>query len=177
MRRLLIVMFSAIGLLMFGSAGLMMQDQLMPRQKLEPFTADIVHVHKSERRMDLLAGGAVKASYRVALGGNPHGRKQQEGDRRTPEGRYVIDWRNPESRYFLSLHISYPDAEDKQNAAERGVSAGGDIMIHGQPNGFGVGGAILQNIDWTNGCIAVTNADMQEIWDHVPDGTPIEIRP
>ena len=139
--------------------------------------ADLIKVDKSDRQMQLLRSGEVIASYQIALGDAPEGHKMQEGDERTPEGRYVIDWRNPKSSYFLSLHISYPDANDKARAKAAGVSPGGDIMIHGQLNGFGMMETGLQKFDWTNGCIAVTNAQMQEIWGAVPDGTPIEITP
>lgn len=177
MRRLLMLSALVLLLLLAGTVALLMHNQLMPKAERGPFTADLIRVDKSERRMELLRSGTVMASYRIALGGNPLGHKQQEGDERTPEGRYVIDWRNPKSRYFLSLHISYPDENDRKQAVQRAVNPGGDIMIHGQPNGYGAGGALLQNIDWTNGCIAVTNEDMQEIWNLVPDGTPIEIAP
>lgn len=137
----------------------------------------MIRVDKSARLMQLLRNGEVIASYQVALGDAPEGHKMQEGDERTPEGRYVIDWRNPNSSYFLSLHISYPNEQDRARARAAGVSPGGDIMIHGQPNGFDALGSQLQNFDWTNGCIAVTNAHMQQIWDAVPDGTRIEITP
>ncbi|MGB8819032.1 MAG: L,D-transpeptidase family protein [Rhizobiaceae bacterium] len=139
--------------------------------------ADMIKLDKSERRMQLLRDNRVIAAYAVALGDAPEGPKQKEGDERTPEGRYTIDWRNPKSSYFLSLHISYPDANDKARAKAAGVPPGGDIMIHGQPNGYDVAGAVLQKFDWTDGCIAVTNDEMQQIWDAVPDGTPIEIIP
>lgn len=139
--------------------------------------ADLVRVDKSARLLQLMRNGTVIASYPVALGDAPEGHKMQEGDERTPEGRYVIDWRNPNSSYFLSLHISYPNAQDRARARAAGVSPGGDIMIHGQPNGFDASGSGLQKFDWTNGCIAVTNAQMEQIWDAVPDGTPIEITP
>ena len=176
MRGILKIAFVALVLLIAGTAALIIQDQL-PKAQREVFVANAIRVFKSERRMELLLEGQVKARYAIALGGNPLGHKQQEGDERTPEGRYAIDWRNPNSRYFLSLHISYPDETDRNSAAERGVSPGGDIMIHGLPNNYGATTLLLQNIDWTNGCIAVTNEDMQEIWDSVPDGTPIEIMP
>lgn len=137
------------------------------------FVADWVIVDKSERRLDLLAGGQVMASFPIALGGNPIGHKERGGDGRTPEGSYVLDWRNPNSRFHLSLHVSYPNAEDKARADAAGVSPGGDIMVHG--HGLGFPG--LLPWDWTDGCIAVANADMDAIWTAVPDGTPIEIRP
>ena len=133
--------------------------------------ADRVIVNKSRREMLLLRGESLLRAYRVALGPNPEGHKQQEGDGRTPEGRYRIDRRNPKSRYHLSLHISYPNEADIECARELGVSPGGDIMIHGQKDGQ------LRETDWTQGCIAVTNEEMDEIWDLVPDGTPIDLNP
>jgi murein L,D-transpeptidase YafK len=138
---------------------------------------DLVHVDKSERRMSLLSKGKVLRSYRIALGANPIGHKQQEGDERTPEGRYVLDWRNPNSCCMRSLHVSYPNAADKAAARRLGVDPGGMIMIHGQVNGFGWWGWLIQLFDWTNGCIAVTNQEIDEIWQRVEVGTPIEIRP
>jgi murein L,D-transpeptidase YafK len=139
--------------------------------------ADFIKVDKSERLMQLLRKDKVIATYNIALGDNPEGHKQQEGDERTPEGQYIIDWRNPKSGYFLSLHISYPNPNDIARAKDAGVSPGGMIMIHGQPNGYSAATPVLQSFDWTNGCIAVTNAEMKQIWDAVPDGTPIEISP
>lgn len=138
---------------------------------------DLIKVDKSERLMSLFKDGATVATYKISLGGNPKGHKFQEGDERTPEGRYAIDWRNPKSGYFLSMHISYPNDKDKADAKAAGVSPGGNIMIHGQPNGYASVAPILQGFDWTNGCIAVTNVEMQQIWDAVPNGTPIEISP
>lgn len=139
---------------------------------------ETVLVEKGERRLQLLgADGTVLKSYTIALGGDPLGHKQREGDGRTPEGRYTIDWRNPQSAYHLSLHISYPDQDDTRRANERGEDPGGMIMIHGMRNGLGWLGSLHQYVDWTDGCIAVTNAEMDEIWQLVPNGTPIEIRP
>ena len=140
--------------------------------------ADLIRVDKSERRLDLLRGNVVLARYHIALGTSPVGGKVKEGDRRTPEGRYVIDWRNAKSGYHLSMHISYPNADDIAKAKAIGASAGSNIMIHGQPNGYAVPASLLlQQIDWTFGCIAVNNSDMEEIWKSAPDGTPIEINP
>lgn len=140
--------------------------------------ADMIRVDKSDRRLDLLRGGKVVATFAVALGRSPEGGKQMEGDMRTPEGRYTIDWRNPGSHYYRSLHISYPDKADKARAAKLGVAPGGDVMIHGQPNGYALPASLLlQATDWTFGCIAVSNADMNVIWNAVPDGAPIEILP
>ncbi len=139
--------------------------------------ADRIEVHKAARRLDLLRDGRVLASYRVALGFAPLGHKEREGDGRTPEGSYLIDWRNPQSSFHLSLHVSYPDAADRARAAAAGVSPGGDIMIHGQPNGLRGLRSGHPDKDWTVGCIAVTNREMREIWARVADGTPIRIHP
>jgi murein L,D-transpeptidase YafK len=138
---------------------------------------DLVRVDKSERRMELLEKGVVIKHYKIALGDAPIGHKQQEGDERTPEGRYILDYRNPNSRYFKSLHVSYPNQLDKAFAKAHSFDAGGMIMIHGQRDGFGWASAITQRIDWTNGCMALNNKDMQEVWDLVKTGTPIEILP
>ena len=121
--------------------------------------------------MMLLRGESVLRVYRVALGGEPVGHKEREGDGRTPEGNYTIDRRNPRSRFYLSLRISYPNADDRSRAAELGVDPGGDIMIHGLKDG------LVREGDWTQGCIAVTDAEMDEIWALVPEGTPIRIDP
>lgn len=136
-----------------------------------------VIVHKAERRLDLLAGDRLLRSIPVALGGDPLGHKAEEGDEKTPEGRYVLDWRNPGSSYHRSIHVSYPDAGDVAAAKAAGKDPGGMIMIHGQRNYFGWLAPVTQLFDWTNGCVAVTNADMDAIWDMVPNGTPIEIKP
>lgn len=132
---------------------------------------------KRERRMQLLRAGEVLREYKIALGGNPIGPKRARGDRRTPEGRYVLDWRNQDSAYHRALHISYPNDEDARRAAEMGVNPGSGIMIHGLPNGEGWIGEAHRGMDWTLGCIAVTDQEMDEIWELVDDCTPIEIRP
>jgi murein L,D-transpeptidase YafK len=139
--------------------------------------ADLIKVSKSQRQLLLLRDSKIIASYKISLGRNPLGHKQKEGDMRTPEGRYIIDWRNPKSGYFLSLHISYPNEADVAKASQAGVAPGGMIMIHGQPNAYASAAAVLQGFDWTYGCIAVTNAEMKQIWDAVPDGTSIVIEP
>jgi murein L,D-transpeptidase YafK len=136
------------------------------------FQVNRVVVHKGRRELVLLHGASVVRSYRIALGRDPLGHKQQEGDGRTPEGRYTIDRRNPKSAYHLSLHISYPNETDRERAAAAGVDPGRDIMIHGMPNdGRACAG------DWTQGCIAVTDSEMDEIWELVPDGSAVEIYP
>ncbi|MDK1386877.1 L,D-transpeptidase family protein [Sinorhizobium sp. 8-89] len=146
-----------------------------PEMAAPELQAKEVLVDKSERTLRLLRDGTTLGEYSVSLGGNPLGHKERQGDRRTPEGDYLIDWRNPKSRYHLSLHISYPDAADKTRAASAGEDPGGDIMIHGLPNGWGFIGRLHLFLDWTDGCIAVTDEEMREIWSRVPDGTPIRI--
>jgi murein L,D-transpeptidase YafK len=136
-------------------------------------------VKKSERKLVLIKDGAPLRQYRVALGDNPFGPKMQEGDERTPEGEYILDWRNPNSSYYKAIHVSYPNERDVQFARAMGVSPGGMIMIHGLPS-YVRSPAILREYngrDWTNGCIAVTNQEMDEIWSLVRDGTPIQILP
>lgn len=139
--------------------------------------AERVIVEKSRRELLLMKGDAVLKRYRIALGGAPLGHKRQEGDRRTPEGRYTIDSRLRRSAYHRALHISYPDVNDRAQAEARGVSPGGQIMIHGIRNGLGWIGRLHTAFDWTLGCIAVTNAEMDELWRAIADGTPIELRP
>ena len=134
---------------------------------------DRVLVLKTERRLMLMRGDTVVRSYRVALGRNPHGHKQYSGDGRTPEGSYTLDGRNPASQYHLSMRVSYPNAYDAARANSLGAHPGGQIMIHGQPNGY----AGLRRGDWTEGCIAVSNRAMEEIWASVAQGTRIEILP
>jgi murein L,D-transpeptidase YafK len=140
-------------------------------------TADRIVVVKTDRTLTLYRGTQVLRTYKVALGRTPVGPKQEEGDGRTPEGVYVISGRNPQSAFHRSLRISYPNAADRRRAAARRVRPGGDIMIHGLPNGMGALGAAHVSRDWTEGCIAVTDAEIEEIWRMVPNGTRIEIRP
>ena len=136
-----------------------------------------VLVDKSEKTLQLLSDDTVLKTYPVSFGANPEGHKRQEGDERTPEGHYLIDWRNAQSSFYRSLHISYPNSADVAGARAAGVSPGGQIMIHGMRNGLGWLGKLHRYVNWTDGCIAVTNAEMDEIWAAVADGTPIEIRP
>ena len=144
---------------------------------LEKGSADRILIEKAERRLTLFSKGEVLKSYRIALGGNPVGPKERQGDNKTPEGTYIIDARNRDSRYHLSLHISYPNESDKKRARELGVPPGGDIMIHGIKNGFDWVGEAHAEIDWTRGCIAVTDQEIEEIDKLAPIGTPIEIWP
>ena len=139
--------------------------------------ADKVLIEKKARRLTLLTKGEVIKTYKIALGGNPVGPKERQGDNKTPEGTYIIDSRNADSGYHLALHISYPNEADQKRARELGVSPGGDIMIHGLKNGFAPLGASHAEVDWTEGCIAVTNQEMEEIYQFVPNGTIVEIKP
>jgi murein L,D-transpeptidase YafK len=139
--------------------------------------ADKVVVIKKKRLLLLVKDGEILRSYRVAIGRNPVGTKTRQGDDRTPEGDYVLDRRNPYSRFHRSIHISYPNSDDISRAQKHGVAPGSDIMIHGLPRNYEDVGDLHTVTDWTKGCIAVTNAEIDEIWSFVPDGTPIEIRP
>jgi murein L,D-transpeptidase YafK len=139
--------------------------------------ADKILVIKSKREMTLLSKGKVLRTYRIALGKQPVGKKVCSGDKRTPEGRYVLDYRKPDSKYHLALHLSYPNEGDRENAEKKGLSPGGDIMIHGLPDGYEDVDEFHLVTDWTDGCIAVTNREIEEIWKLVPDGTPIVITP
>lgn len=144
---------------------------------VKPLHADRVLVFKRARTLELLRQGNVIRTYKVALGGDPVGPKTRQGDHKTPEGVYVLDSRNAHSQFHKSIHISYPSAGDRAAARRNGVSSGGDVFVHGLPNGYGWIGTGHRARDWTDGCIAVTNDEIDEIWLAVPDGTPIEIRP
>jgi murein L,D-transpeptidase YafK len=153
---------------------IMSADLVLPDSKV---AVDRVVVDKHDRQLTLMVDGEPYRSYRVSLGFEPDGHKQQQGDGRTPEGTYILDYKNSGSAFYRSIHISYPNARDRARARRAGVKPGGDIMIHGQKNGFGWLGFLLQYFDWTAGCIAVTNRAMDDIWRLVSTGTPIEIRP
>jgi len=142
-----------------------------------PQKADAVLILKKDHVMELLAGGKVIRTYKVALGQGGLAPKEREGDARTPEGHYTVDAHYAESHYHKALHVSYPNVEDRKRSAKLGVPPGGAIMIHGLPNGKGWVGAGHRLYDWTLGCIAVTDEEIDEIWDLVPVGTPVEIRP
>jgi len=167
--------------LLIGVAGLLLATYIYAHHVWHPLpvgtTIDRIYVEKSARRLSIFREGKKLKSYRVALGRNPIGPKEQEGDMKTPEGLYKIDSRNPQSAYHLALHVSYPSNEDNARAADRGVSAGFDIMIHGIENGGGWIGAFHRWHNWTAGCIALTDEEIEELWRVTPDGTPIEIQP
>ncbi len=160
------------------AAGALIALNLMAAAKSEAALgrADGILVLKSKRQLMLMRAGKVLKTYRISLGFSPRGAKTRRGDGRTPEGRYSIDARNPRSRFTLGLHVSYPNPSDRAQARKRGVDPGGNIMIHGLPNGRPSNWK-KQHTDWTAGCIAVNNSAIREIWHAVPDGTPIEIRP
>tara|TARA_X000000950_G_scaffold271629_1_gene353028 strand:- start:2706 stop:3362 length:657 start_codon:yes stop_codon:yes gene_type:complete len=160
----------AIGLDIFAPRS----SQVMPKQD----TVDYVVVRKKERKLLLYAGDALIKSYPIALGKNPVGQKQREGDSRTPEGVYTLDWRNPDSRFYRSIHVNYPNQKQLKHARAQGIDPGGEIMIHGQPSDWTERIALtFGGKDWTEGCIAVENQAMQEIWNLVADNTLIEIMP
>lgn len=139
--------------------------------------ADFVRVLKAQRKVQILSGDAVVREFPMVLGGNPLGHKSQEGDGKTPEGLYTLDYKKTDSAFHKAIHISYPNADDVAAAQKLGVSAGGQIMIHGQKNGLGWLSFIIQRFDWTNGCIALKNEDMDAFWQLVEAGTKIEIKP
>jgi murein L,D-transpeptidase YafK len=179
MRRAVGTLLAAAALTLIGVVG---WDFLKLDRKLPPLAAPdkratSILVEKQERRLTLFREGQAIKPYHVALGTNPMGPKQREGDSRTPEGNYTIDGKNGRSRFHLALHVSYPSAEDRERAARQGLSAGSDIMIHGMQNGLGWLGHWHLVRDWTDGCIAVTNAEIEDIWDLVDVGTAIQIRP
>lgn len=152
-------------------------DPAVVQRRPEPQEADKVVVVKGLRELRLLADGEVLRRYEVSLGREPKGDKLQEGDGRTPEGRYLLDFKNEDSAFYRSIRVSYPNAQDRREARAMGVDPGSNIMIHGlKPEFADVGKGHLRE-DWTEGCIAVTNREIDEIWSLVPVGTPIEIRP
>jgi len=139
--------------------------------------ADRIVIEKSKRTLTLMSGSTVLKTYKVALGGQPVGAKQRQGDHKTPEGLYVVDHKNPASQFHRALHLSYPNEHDRESARKLGVSPGGDVEIHGIGARYGWVGAAHRQTDWTDGCIAVTNEEIDEIWPLVPVGTPVEIKP
>jgi murein L,D-transpeptidase YafK len=143
----------------------------------EGVKADLVVVRKSARVLELYSGNTMLKSYVVSLGDDPVGPKRAEGDDRTPEGAYVLDYRKSDSSFHRALHISYPSVSDVAQAHASGVNPGGLIMVHGLPNGLGLLGRLHRLYDWTDGCVAVTNAEIEEIWSAVADGTQIRIEP
>lgn len=160
-----------------ATAGVLIGAHLNLHPLPSNITADRVLVEKASRRLTLLRKGTPLKTYRVALGRASVGPKEQEGDQRTPEGHYLIDFHKEDSDFHRALHVSYPEQRDVDQAVAHGIPAGCDIMIHGIRNGLGWIGAFHRRTDWTAGCIAVTDFEIEEIWRAVPDGTPIEIQP
>lgn len=164
--------------LMVGALSAGLLESRICFAKLEaPLKADYIVIEKEKRVMMLLQNGGPIRTYQIALGKNPVGPKIKEGDKRTPEGRYFIDFKKRQSQFHLALHISYPSQKDKLRAKKLGVPPGGDILIHGLKKGSEWIGSRHTKWNWTAGCIAVTNSEIEEIWNLVPNGTAVEIRP
>jgi len=164
-----------LALVLILSIPLAAKTKAHVRAHQEP--ADKILIVKSSRTMTLMSGERILKTYKVALGTEPVGAKQKHGDHKTPEGNYVIDAKNAHSQFHLSLHISYPNAADRQRSRKLGLSPGGDIMIHGLMPQYAWMGAQHRETDWTDGCVAVTNSEIEEIWKLVPIGTKVEIKP
>jgi murein L,D-transpeptidase YafK len=171
------------GLALKGAAAAILALQLAACASYQPSNygtaaaVDRVVVDKGKRTMQLMKSGKVVKTYQVQLGQNPVGHKVQQGDQRTPEGVYTVDFRREQSRFGLALRISYPNSTDRQYAQSRGVDPGGEIYIHGQPHGGVNPARLASGPDWTDGCVAVSNSEMREIYGMVKDGTTVEIRP
>lgn len=182
LRLCLLFLLTALPALAQSTELLARADTRMVSPSAEPTLAEHLEItnvliHKGERRLYLLSGDKKVRSYRISLGDNPVGHKLYEGDKRTPEGDYLLDWRNANSDFYKSIHISYPSPGDRELAEAWGLSPGGSIMIHGLPNDAGDLAFAFAGLDWTDGCIAVTNDEIDEIWALVDNGTPIRILP
>ena len=168
--RLMIVgLFAVLSALGCSSA----KEQVRPLDTEQ--RVDRIVVSKADHTMTLMSKGKAFRVYKVALGRGPDGPKEHQGDHKTPEGEYVIDQKNPQSRFHLALHVSYPNALDRKRAEEKGLDPGGAIMIHGMERHFSWLGALQHDVDWTDGCVAVTNPEIEEVYRLVPVGTPVEI--
>lgn len=166
-----------LALLLIGCTSTASASQLPSGEAAGPTSIDELVVYKHAHTLIAYHGSVLVRKFRVALGRGGLAPKSREGDRRVPEGQYVIAGRNPNSAYHLALRISYPTPEQVEAAAARGVKPGGDIMIHGLPNGFAWVGKRHTARDWTEGCVAVTDREIEWLWRNVPDGTPILIMP
>jgi murein L,D-transpeptidase YafK len=175
--RCLIVAALALAPLLAQADTLPQVSQVALRSTDNLPVVDKVVVHKAERKLELVQHGTVVRTYKVALGLNPVGTKERSGDFRTPEGSYRLNRRNPRSDFFLSMQVSYPNQADLKHAKRNHWDTGGSIMIHGLPNQLKHDPSYYESRDWTDGCIAVSNSDMLEIWLLVPDNAPIEILP
>jgi murein L,D-transpeptidase YafK len=175
--------YTIIAILSLGLAGVSTPkiwplNQKAPTNSVESNQiADRIVVMKSARTMTLESNGHALKTYKVALGGEPIGAKERQGDHKTPEGEYVVDAKNAQSQFYLALHISYPNAVDRARARKLGASPGGDVEIHGLGKKFGWIGARHRLSDWTDGCVAVTNEEIEEIFKMVPVGTRVELKP
>lgn len=176
-RRMLSVKKTTAGILVVAVFSAFVWANWPPDSLPASVAVDRVVIEKGKRELSLYHGTDRIRTYRVSLGRNPVGPKAREGDRRTPEGRYTVDSRKADSAFHRALHISYPSRQDTARAAAAGVSPGGDIMIHGIRNDLGWIGRLHRLVDWTSGCIAVTDPEIEQLWRAVPNGTPIEIRP
>ncbi|NRB22535.1 MAG: L,D-transpeptidase family protein [Shewanella sp.] len=165
------------GLSLPVSAVSSMQNSLSSSTVVNIGKIDLVVVTKSTSTMALMRGGEVLRRYHIALGDRPLGHKIQEGDQRTPEGRYTLDYKKSDSAYYRAIHISYPNEEDQLRASALGIQPGGQIMIHGQNPRSSLSAEEAQQYNWTDGCIAITNPQMDELWHAIDEGTPIEILP
>jgi murein L,D-transpeptidase YafK len=174
-----------LAIMLASGPSVVRADNLPPTERVTLRTPDLgklpavdhVVVHKADRKLMLMHGASMVRSYKVALGLNPVGTKERSGDFRTPEGFYRLVRRNPRSDYFLSMQVSYPNETDLKHAKRNHWDTGGSIMIHGLPNQLKHDPSYYESVDWTDGCIAVSNADMLEIWLLTPDNAPIEILP
>jgi murein L,D-transpeptidase YafK len=171
-RKIFLTLFAVIA----AAAVIFLSARPDRKPSVHDITIDRIVVEKSERKLSTFRGGHRLKTYRIALGQNPAGAKEEEGDMKTPEGIYQVDCHKPDSDYHLALHISYPSEMDKARAAARGVSAGSDIEIHGLPNGH-ISDDFHPWNDWTAGCIALTDREIEELFRVAPDGTTVEIRP
>jgi murein L,D-transpeptidase YafK len=160
-----------------AAALVLIPGVMLPAAASDFPVADKILVEKANRKLHLLNNGVPFRTFEIALGVVPEGDKEEEGDQKTPEGYYMLDGRNPDSDFFLSIHISYPNSNDRAEAGIKGINPGGQIMIHGQPNEPTFSEAYYAREDWTNGCIAVSNSDMIDIWLMTPNSVPIEILP
>lgn len=170
-----VILMGMIFLLLHSAGGALAMQGHVPLP--EGLRVDTILIEKAAHLLSLYGDGQKIKSYRIALGRKPQGPKVSEGDMRTPEGRYRIDFRNGESRFHRALHISYPNAHDRRQARALGVSPGSDIMIHGLGEQFAWLGRYHHLVDWTEGCIAVTDEEIEEIWRLVPDGAGVVILP
>ena len=176
-RRLpILLLFAALVLALIMVLDFTKFARRVPQPVAEAERADRLLVEKSKRQLTLYRNGSILRQYEVSLGSSPVGDKEREGDGRTPEGHYSIDFKNAKSAFHLSLRISYPNVDDREDARRRHEPPGGDIMIHGLPNGLALLGPLNRLVDWTDGCIAVTNGEVKEIWAMTDVGTEIEIR-